>query len=125
MHEDDTSRIEHAEVQIGDSVLLLFDREPGWGSTATFLNLYVPDCDETHRRALAAGAAEVTPLSTNAWGDRGSRLTDPFGNLWWVQTHVEDVTEADMVERMGRPEHIADLRVARVTLTQEMRGRAT
>lgn len=115
------TRIVHAEVQIGDSVLMLFDRDDGWMRTPAFLNIYVEDCDVVHARAIAAGAVEVTPLSTNAWGDRGSRLRDPFGNLWWVQTHVEDVADAEMERRTGEPQHLEDARVSAETLDREMR----
>ena len=103
------TQIAHAQVQLGDSVLMVFDRNEGWAPTPTFLNIYVEDCDATHERALRAGAVEVTPLSTSAWGDRGSRIRDPFGNLWWVQSRVEDVAE-DMIEaRMAEAHYQEDL----------------
>jgi PhnB protein len=120
--DDSTSRIVHAEVQIGDSVLMLFDRAGDWVvDTATFLNIYVDDCDAAHTRAIAAGSVEVTPLSTNAWGDRGSRIRDPFGNIWWIQTHVEDVSDEEVERRARDPHYVADLEVAIQTLDCEMR----
>lgn len=119
------TRIAHAEVRIGDSVVMLFDRTEGWAPTPTFLNIYVEDCDAAHHRALQAGATEVTALSTNAWGDRGSRIRDPFGNLWWIQTHVEDVSEDEIAARMTQQRHLDDLTNAMETLDREMRSRAT
>ncbi|MTV27573.1 VOC family protein [Nitriliruptoraceae bacterium ZYF776] len=107
VYADDTeTRIAHAEVQVGDSVLMVFDRGDDWVATPTHLNLYVPDCDATHHRALGAGAEEVTPLATTAWGDRGSRIRDPFGNLWWVQTHLEDLDDAEIERRMAEPAYV-------------------
>lgn len=125
VHADEAgTRIVHAELQVGDAVLMLFDRDEGWGPTPAFLNVWVPDCDEAHRRALAAGAVEVTGLSTNAWGDRGSRVRDPFGNLWWIQTHLEDLSEDEIAARMAEPAHADDLAHALETLDREMRRTA-
>jgi uncharacterized glyoxalase superfamily protein PhnB len=121
-NEDGT--IGHADVWIGNRVVQMFDAKAEWPDTPAFLTLYVEDCDAVHRRALAAGAVELTPLSTNAWGDRGCRVRDPFGNVWWIQTHVEDVGEEEMMRRMGEPEYIADMRVAQETLDRDLRSRS-
>ncbi len=121
-NEDGT--IGHAEVLIGYRVVQMFDAKAEWPDTPAFLTLYVEDCDAVHRRALAAGAVELTPLSTNAWGDRGSRVRDPFGNVWWIQAHVEDVGEEEMMRRMGEPEYINNMRVAQETLDRDLRSRS-
>jgi uncharacterized glyoxalase superfamily protein PhnB len=121
-NEDGT--IGHAEVWIGNRVLMMFDARDGWPDTPSFLTLYVDDCDAVHQQALNAGAATVTTLSTNAWGDRGSRIRDPFGNIWWIQTHVEDVAEEEMVERMQQPEYVEGMRDAQETLDHELRRRS-
>ncbi len=76
-----------------------------------------------HQKALDAGAFEVTALSTNAWGDRGSRIRDPFGNIWWIQTHLEDVDEAEIEKRMGEQKYLDEMVVAQETLDREMRSR--
>jgi hypothetical protein len=102
----------------------MFDAKPEWPDTPAFLTVYVEDCDAVHQRALVAGATELTPLSTNAWGDRGSRVRDPFGNVWWIQTHVEDVGEEEMMRRMGEPKYIDGMRVAQETLDRDLRGRS-
>jgi PhnB protein len=123
VYADDGVTIMHAEAQIGDSVLMMFDSQEGWPETPSFLNVWVDDCDALHARALAAGAVEVTRLSTNAWGDRGSRIRDPFGNLWWIQTHVEDVDEDEMARRLALPEYADNLRESAETLDRELRSR--
>ena len=113
----------HAEVWIGNRVVQMFDAKAEWPDTPAFLTLYVADCDTTHQRALQAGATEVTPLATNAWGDRGSRIRDPFGNIWWIVTHVEDVSAEEMGRRMGEQTYIEGMKVAQETLDRELRGR--
>jgi uncharacterized glyoxalase superfamily protein PhnB len=122
VNEDGT--IGHAEVWLGNRVVQMFDAKATWPDTPSFITLYVEDCDAVHARALAAGATEVTPLSTNAWGDRGSRICDPFGNIWWIQTHVEDVGE-EMARRMGQPAYVEGMRIAVETLDRELSARAT
>jgi PhnB protein len=119
---NDDGTIGHAEVLIGDRVVMMFDARRDWPDTPAFLSLYVEDCDAVHRAALDAGATEVTPLSTNAWGDRGSRVRDPFGNIWWIQSHVEDVTEGEMARRMGQESYLAEMRVSTETLDWEIRN---
>lgn len=119
-NEDGT--IGHAEVMIGNRMLMMFDAKPDWPPTPAFTMLYVEDCDKVHKQALAAGATEVTPLSTNAWGDRGSRVRDPFGNIWWIQTHVEDLSEAEMYKRMEDPKYQADMKISTETLDKAMKS---
>jgi uncharacterized glyoxalase superfamily protein PhnB len=118
---NDDGTIGHAEIQIADSVVMTFDAKPDWPATPAFLTLYVEDCDAVHHAALAAGATTVTPLSTNAWGDRGSRIRDPFGNIWWIQSHVEDVAEDEILRRMGDAAFGADMAVSTETLVREIR----
>ena len=122
-NEDGT--IGHAEVWIGNRVLMMFDAKEDWSPTPAFLMIYVEDCDAVHRKALAAGAEEITKLATNAWGDRGSRIRDPFGNIWWIQTHVEDVSEEEIGNRMGQPEYLADMEDSTVTLERAMQKSKT
>lgn len=115
--------IAHAEVQIGDSVLMVFDSSEHWPRTPAFLTLYVEDCDAVHQRALDAGGRSIGGgVTTNAWGDRGSRVTDPFGNIWWIQTRVEDVSEEQMVRRMGQREYIEDMQRSAAALDRQMRS---
>lgn len=101
---DEEGRIGHAEVRIGNAIVMLFDSRPDWPSTPAFLRLYVPDADATHRQAVEAGGTSVTEVTHLAWGDRIGRVKDPFGNLWWIQSRVEEVSEEEMVRRMSDPE---------------------
>ncbi|MFC4947657.1 VOC family protein [Pseudonocardia sp. GCM10023141] len=95
--------IGHAEVRIGDAVVMLFDARPHWPATPQFLRLYVPDADATHRRAVAAGGTSVTAVTHLAFGDRVGRVRDPFGNLWWIQTRVEEVDADELARRFADP----------------------
>ncbi|MFD5338211.1 VOC family protein [Streptomyces hawaiiensis] len=96
-------RIGHAEVRIGDSVVMPFDAPSDWPLTPAFLRLYVEDADAAHRRAVAAGGTSVTEVTHLFFGDRIGRVRDPLGNLWWLQTRVEDVSPEEMERRLGDP----------------------
>src|SRR4249920_93033 len=76
--------IGHAEVRIGDSVLMLFDSRPDWPPTPGFFRLYVADADESFRKAIDSGGTSVTAVKELAFGDRVGRVRDPFGNIWWI-----------------------------------------
>lgn len=115
--------IGHAEVWLGNSVIQMFDAKADWIATPNFTTLYVEDCDKVHQQALDAGAVEITQLGTNAWGDRGSRIRDPFGNIWWIQTHVEDVDAAEIERRMDEQHYLAHMEHAQDTLIREMNSR--
>jgi PhnB protein len=98
--------IGHAEVQIGDSKILMFDLKPEWPIFRSLIHLYVENPDEIHAQALKAGAKSMTKLTTQFWGDRGGRVSDPFGNIWWVNSHVEDVSAEEMERRAKRKEFV-------------------
>ena len=85
LHNDDGS-VGHAEVRVGDSVVLMFDARPHWPETPGFLRLYVEDGAATYERALRAGATPVTELTLLPFGDRVARVRDPLGNVWWIQS---------------------------------------
>jgi PhnB protein len=99
--QDERGVIGHAEFRIGDSVVMGFDAKPEWPDTPAFLRLYVEDADTAHQRAIEAGATSVTEVTHLYWGDRVGRVRDPFGNLWWLQTRVEEVDDAEMERRLG------------------------
>ncbi|HWC99425.1 MAG TPA: VOC family protein [Candidatus Sulfopaludibacter sp.] len=100
--------IGHAEIKIGDSIIMLGDEMPGSGtrapqaagSTTVAIMLYVDDADEVYNQAVSAGAQVEQPLQDMFWGDRYGRLKDPFGHSWAVATHIEDVAPAEMTKRM-------------------------
>ncbi|MFG1642279.1 VOC family protein [Amycolatopsis sp. NPDC049252] len=100
-------KIGHAEVRVGDAVVMAFDSPDGWAGTPAYLRLYVPDSEETQRRAIEAGAIEVTRQTELFFGDRVGRVRDPFGNLWWIQTRLENLDEAEMMRRAQLPEYVA------------------
>jgi len=101
--------IAHAELRIGDSVIMLSDENIEWGAlspktvggTPTGLMLYVENVDEVFARALEAGGEVVKPLTDQFYGDRSGTLTDPFGHKWTVGTHIEDVSPEEMERRMA------------------------
>jgi len=103
-------RIGHAEIQIGDSRIMLADEMPEMpdavtkspttlGGTATGLALYVPDVDTSFERAVAAGATIKRPVKDQFYGDRSGTVEDPFGHLWTIATHVEDVPPEEIARR--------------------------
>lgn len=98
--------IGHAEVQIGDSKILMFDSKPEWPTFRSLIQLYVENVDEIYEQALKAGAKSMTKLTTQFWGDRGGRVLDPFGNIWWINSHVEDVSTEEMERRAKQKEFI-------------------
>jgi uncharacterized glyoxalase superfamily protein PhnB len=98
--------IGHAEVRIGDSVVMTFDAREGWPETPAFLRMYVEDSDAVYQRALDAGATSVTEMTTMPWGDRVGRVRDPSGNLWWIMERLEDLDEEEIGRRAGEKEYI-------------------
>jgi PhnB protein len=98
--------IGHAEVQIGDSKIMMFDSPADWPSFPSFINLYVDNGDELYEQALKAGAVSMTELTTQSWGDRGGRIIDPFGNVWWITSHIEDVSPEEMERRSKQRQYI-------------------
>ena len=101
-------KIMHAEMQIGNARVMLADESPEMGhkspqsigGSGTGLMLYVDDADATFARAITGGAKVMKPVENQFYGDRSGSLTDPFGHVWTIATHVEDVTEAEMQRRM-------------------------
>ena len=99
--------VAHAEMKIGNSILMLGEenRQQGCtspaslGGTPVTLFLYVPDVDAAFQQAVAAGATVVMPLADMFWGDRYGQVADPFGHRWALATHKEDLTPAQIAER--------------------------
>jgi PhnB protein len=84
--------VHHAEIRVGDSVVEMGEAQGKYAPMPTMFYLYVPDCDAVYRRALAAGAQSLHEPADQPYGDRSSAVTDPFGNTWYVATHVKDMT---------------------------------
>jgi PhnB protein len=103
--------VAHAEVEIGDSVLIVEDESPYMGTkappttglegTPTFLYIYVEDVDAVVERAVKLGASLRRPPQDQFYGDRDAFIVDPFGHGWTVATHVEDVSPDEMMRRMA------------------------
>jgi len=96
----------HAEIRIGDSMIMLSDEWPDYGNkaplanhTSSSLHLYVPDADKAFERAIAAGCTVKMPVSDMFWGDRYGKVVDPFGHVWGIATHQEDVSPEECAKR--------------------------
>ncbi|MEV4759959.1 VOC family protein [Micromonospora sp. NPDC049559] len=115
--------IGHAEIRVGDTVLLAFDRLADWPAMPSLLRVFVADADKTIERAVAAGARVVTKPATQAFGQRGGRVRDPFGNIWWISAMVEDVAPEEGMRRLTEPQYAEAMRDAQETLDLELSGR--
>jgi uncharacterized glyoxalase superfamily protein PhnB len=107
--------IGHAEARIGDAVVMMFDALPEWPLTPAFLRIYVDDADAAMERAVSAGATVVTELGNLPWGDRAGRVRDPLGNLWWIMSRVEDLSQEEIDRRWAEPRYAEALRRAQST----------
>ncbi len=100
-------KIGHAEVRIGDTVVMLADVSPDfdahgpahYGGSPVSLHVYVEDVDAVAQRAIAAGAKVKRPVADQFYGDRLGTLEDPFGHTWHISTHIEDVSAAELDRR--------------------------
>jgi PhnB protein len=97
----------HGEILIGEARIMLADEAPEYdilspptiGGTPVTINLYVPDVDSFVERAVGAGAKLVRPVEDQFYGDRGGKLEDPFGHMWWIASHIEDMSAEEMIRR--------------------------
>jgi uncharacterized glyoxalase superfamily protein PhnB len=112
-------KVMHAELKIGDSVIMLTDEFPEFGSLSPqssggagmSLHIYVDGVDAAFDRAVKAGAQVEMPVSDQFWGDRYGKLKDPFGHKWSIATHIKDMSADEMkrsmdeaMQKMGKPE---------------------
>ena len=101
-------KVGHAELKIGDSIFMLGEEMPQTGYRApqggspVGLMLYVNDVDHVFKQAVAAGGRVDKEIKDQFWGDRNGSVYDPFGHLWTIATHVEDVSEDEMKRRMAK-----------------------
>ena len=101
-------KLGHAEIKIGDSPIMLADEHPDMGfrsaqsigATPVSILVYVDDVDTVFNRAIAAGGKQLKPLQDQFYGDRSGTFTDPFGHVWTVATHIEDVPPDELNRRM-------------------------
>jgi PhnB protein len=102
-------KIGHAELKLGDSLIMLADEFPDMGNRSprsvggspVTVSVYTEDVDDVHERALKAGAKELRPVENQFYGDRAGQFEDPFGHRWSVATHVEDVPADEMERRVA------------------------
>jgi len=91
----------HAELKIGNSMIMMGQGGGEWQPLPCMLYLYVPDCDAVFRSAVEAGGTPLQEPSTQFYGDRNARIKDPSGNQWCIATHVEDVAPEELAKRMA------------------------
>jgi PhnB protein len=104
---DSDGRVRHAEIVIGDSPIMLTDEAPDFGMNSpqslggspVHVFLYVEDVDELFGRAIAAGATELMPVEDSEDGDRRGGVTDPFGHVWYIGTHIEGISREELQKR--------------------------
>ncbi|MGH8447579.1 MAG: VOC family protein [Solimonas sp.] len=100
-------QVGHAEMRIGNSPIMLADEYPdmdikgpeAYGGSPVTIHLYVADADAVAARAVAAGARVLRPVEDQFYGDRGGKLVDPFGHVWWIATHKEDLSNEEIQKR--------------------------
>jgi PhnB protein len=111
---DPSGRIRHAEIKIGDSPFMITDENPDFpewrspesrGGTPVHIYLYVEDVDAVFGRAIAAGAKQLLPVQDQFYGDRSGGVTDPFGHVWYIATHTEDVSPEEIARRAASQGH--------------------
>lgn len=117
--------IGHAETRIGDALVIVVDAREGWPAGPAYLRVHVADVAATVERAVAAGAALVTEPTPLLVGETVARVTDPWGNLWWLHERTEDVEVTELIRRMGEPAALETMTAFEESLDDEMRRRAT
>jgi PhnB protein len=103
-HTDDQGNVRHAEVRIGDSIVMIGQAREPWTPKPGHFYLYVPNVDELYKRALTAGAKSISEPADQFYGDRHGGVEDSNGNTWWVATHIEDVSPEELQRRAAEAE---------------------
>jgi PhnB protein len=107
---DPKGRIGHAELKIGEGVLFLADEYPemgvvgpqSLGGSPVTIHLYVRDVDDVAKKATEGGGKMLRPVEDQFYGDRAGKLQDPFGHLWWISTHKEEISPEEMKSRAAK-----------------------
>lgn len=120
-------KIIHVEVNIDDAIVMLFDSAKAWPPTPAFIRLYVDNCIASYEKALKAGARPVTKPTMLAFGDKVARVADPFGNIWWLQERVEDLSSMnpdDMIIRSKEASAMKAMKYVEDSLNTELAKRS-
>jgi PhnB protein len=96
----DDGSVLHAEVKVGDSMLMIGQPAGEWKVRPMTFYLYVSDCDAMYKRAVSAGGSSLQEPTNQFYGDRQGGIEDAAGNHWWIATHIEDVAAEEMTRRM-------------------------
>jgi PhnB protein len=99
-HEDGS--VWHSQVKIGDSMIMLGDVRDQYPSMPSSIYLYLPDVDAAYQSALQAGGTPIMPPDDQFYGDRTGGVRDPVGNVWWIATHIEDLSRGEMDRRAAK-----------------------
>ena len=99
IHKTPEGTIMHAELQVGDSRLMVSDANEKYPAMPTMIYMYTEDCDAAYKKALAAGGTSLREPADEFYGDRSCGIQDHSGNQWWIATHVEDVSPEEMTRR--------------------------
>jgi PhnB protein len=95
-------RVGHAEVKIGDSMVMMGEAQGEWKALPCAIYLYVENADAVYRHAVNAGATSIMEPADQFYGDRHGGVKDPCGNMWWIATHIEDVPHEEIARRAAR-----------------------
>jgi PhnB protein len=115
-------KIVHVEVELADSVVMMFDTQPGWPDLPAHLRVYVEDAQASVDNAVAAGARVVTRPTLLAFGERVARVRDPQGHLWWIHERVEELDLQEMARRLAEPSFQQDMAYVQESLSDELKG---
>jgi uncharacterized glyoxalase superfamily protein PhnB len=97
--------VQHAQVKIGDSMVMMGEPQDPWKPVPAVIFLYVNDVDAAYQRAIQAGATSLREPADQFYGDRMGGVQDPSGNQWWVATHIEDVSPEELKRRAEAAQH--------------------
>ncbi|HEY6437194.1 MAG TPA: VOC family protein [Ignavibacteriaceae bacterium] len=103
--EADDGLIRHAELKIGDSILMVSSATEIYKPMPGMFNLYVEDCDQVYEQAKKAGGESIAEPANQFYGDRSAGIKDSWGNQWWIATHVEDVSNEEIKRREAELRH--------------------
>ena len=113
--------IGHVEVQLSDSVILLFDHQKGWPDTPAFLRVYVESAESVMKKAKDAGSTIVTDVTLLFFGEKVGRIQDPWGNFWWIHERTEVISWPEMEKSMHDPKEIERMRYVQKSLDLALR----